>query len=359
MEPEIQAVPPIPSFFTRHAMRSIAGGPWLILILSNLVSLLVGLTFAKFVFVPATIQTVQPIPTPTPIIAIPSEVDLQTYINTKYNFSLIYPASWSKVELNNGNTVNLLKNSNSYVSITFKPNPSQKSVRDWVIAERLLPNPNNISTHIQDSDVVIGNTPSIRLLTPVNGGQDTTYIPTDKVIIEISDVFISGSLEDYTSLVENYNNILSTFKFTNTEPMFSDTNYGFSFIHPKDFFVTKDTTKEDFYDNVTTLKSKTVTIKVRAIHDIDIYSHASVESVAKREVMDSGFTYVVDSPTAYNYPTTIVTLNATKPTMIATVSNPNKNLFIEVSISDNTPDGDISNISLLNNNILRTFKFLN
>lgn len=154
-----------------------------------------------------------------------------------------------------------------------------------------------------------------------------------------------------------FSQMLSTFKFTDTESTFSDSNYGFSFIHPKDFLITKDTTREDFYDNLATLKSKTIAIKVRAIHDIDIYSQASVESVAKREVMDSGFTYVVDSPTTYNYPTAIVALNATKPTLIATVSNPNKNLFIEISLSDNTLGSDISNISLLSNNILRTLKF--
>lgn len=142
-------------------------------------------------------------------------MEFQTYINTKYNFSLIYPESWSKAELDNGNTINLLKNSNSYVSITFKPNPSQKSVRDWVIAEGILPNPNETTSHVQELPSLTGNVPSIRILTPVNGGQDTTYIPTGNIIIEISDVFMSGSLEEYTSLVDNYNNILSTFKFTN------------------------------------------------------------------------------------------------------------------------------------------------
>lgn len=85
MEPQVQTAP-IP-------VQPKIPFPWLILIISNLASVVVGLVIAKFFLAPSIPPQIVAPPTPTPI--------WQTFSNSKYKFSFDYPGILSLSELDN------------------------------------------------------------------------------------------------------------------------------------------------------------------------------------------------------------------------------------------------------------------
>ncbi len=143
------------------------------------------------------------------------------YINKNLNYSLKYPADWDKFEADNGNYVRFFKGTYSpnlpipetYISILSKDNASNKTVKDWLISEDILSNSNNISTHIQEKNVVVGGISAIQTFTPINGGQETIYIPIDNRILQITYVFKGENLDEYDKLVQTYHQILLTLEF--------------------------------------------------------------------------------------------------------------------------------------------------
>lgn len=125
--------------------------------------------------------------------------------------------------------------------------------------------------------------------------------------------------------------------------------YTFQIKYPQKFNLTEDKTKEDFYDKLASLVYQDANISIRAIHDIDIYKNSKPQDVATREVIDSGLKYNIINTTISGYPAAITVLETIpKIRTTATIANPNKNIFIEIS-------SDVDTTTF--NQILSTFKF--
>lgn len=191
--------------------------PWLVLILSNLVSLLIGLTFAKFVFVPATIQPVQPIPTPTQVQE-PVVSNWLVYQNPIYKFQFNYPPEF--VSPIDGGGVNFVDNQNlvnlssqeykNTIRIDLDP---QKFSLDYLRkyaptgSENFAPQPKTFGTN------------TFYYYGPGGGGVNYAdqyfYNLNGQILIFIFDGPYENDKTPSESTKQLANQILSTFKFNN------------------------------------------------------------------------------------------------------------------------------------------------
>jgi len=132
---------------------------------------------------------------------------------------------------------------------------------------------------------------------------------------------------------------------------YTNTKYSFSFRYPTQYFFKEDLIDEANYDEIGDLYTAFAHMRVRVINDIDIYEDQSSENVAKREIMDSGFRYSIETVTINTYQVAITHVNRKPENWIATIKNPKKNQFLEFN-ADNKVD------KYTFDQILSTFKFL-
>lgn len=110
----------------------------------------------------------------------------KTYTNPTYKYSVGYPDSWKIGIGDNGRTTNFTQDrSPEYISITVHDNPAYTEVHQWLIDRSIVPNPNEITSHIQEENLVVSGINSVKITTPVNGGQYSIYIPKGNTIISI------------------------------------------------------------------------------------------------------------------------------------------------------------------------------
>lgn len=160
----------------------------------------------------------QPIPTTQSL----DTSNWKTYTNSEYKFTLKYPPEWIGTEVNTEEVrffKNLYLNNQSgtktYISVTVKTNPNNQNLKEWLIAQNLISANYSEDFHTQIDETTIANIKGLKITTPVNGGQETYYLPMNRNVIQITYIFKGQSLAEYNELVNIFNQILSTFKFTN------------------------------------------------------------------------------------------------------------------------------------------------
>ena len=131
---------------------------------------------------------------------------------------------------------------------------------------------------------------------------------------------------------------------------YTNQEYAFLFEYPQQMIIEEEKAKDPYYDLIAKFSTINYGISVRAIRDIDIYNKVPVENVAKREIMDSGFEYDIINSQINGLSVAKTLVNDPAKRVIATIANPDKNLFIEISMTGTAHQ--------LDEQILSTFKFL-
>lgn len=224
MENEIQSnvppVQPLPSSLPSISNQSSTN--WSKILLFTVLGLVI---IVGSVFVGIQIGKNQT-PKKQPITAQPSasltpspNVEWKKYSNSSYQYSVEYPSMWKTSTGDNGLTTNFTQvSSPDFISITVHDNPNSTEIHQWLIDKSIVPNPNDISTHIQEEDVIVSGSTSVKINTPANGGQFSIYIPKGNRIYSIYnnvDQNSQSSQESYDQNLIIMNQMVSTFKFTN------------------------------------------------------------------------------------------------------------------------------------------------
>lgn len=157
-------------------------------------------------------------PSPT---SLPSEWKI--YTNTAYHYSVSYPSTWQTNTGDNGVTTNFFLQSTDpeFISVTVHENKNTTEIHQWLIDRSIVPNPNNIATHIGEENLVVNGIPSVKVTTPVNGGQFTIYIPKGNMVYSIYNNLrpnTPSTMDAYNQNVEIMNKMVSTFTFFDTKP---------------------------------------------------------------------------------------------------------------------------------------------
>ena len=140
-----------------------------------------------------------------------------------------------------------------------------------------------------------------------------------------------------------------TDEVTNWE-VFQNEKYGFEMKYPPKYLSTSTNQKpNDYYDSLAVLALKSNFIKIKAIHDIDIYKDQSPKFVAEREISESPFSHKVKETKIGKYAAAVTELDDGAEGFIATINHPSRNVFIEVFAKLSSEEFD---------QILSTFKFL-
>lgn len=120
-----------------------------------------------------------------------SNKGLTIYLNSKYNYSTLYPVSWIKQDIDEGNSIIFMADNGQFFQVATQPNPSQQSITDWY-KEQFK------QDTINESDIIMGNNwDGVR----VNNGLDV-YV-TDKQknnIIVLSYSMGAVKSQDYLNL---------------------------------------------------------------------------------------------------------------------------------------------------------------
>lgn len=139
---------------------------------------------------------------------------------------------------------------------------------------------------------------------------------------------------------------------------YNDTEFGFSIQYPSRFISSPVPEDREFYITVKELSSKyNETIKISVISNVDIYEKQDVIKVATREVVDSGYKYTVSPIKVGEYSAAVTNMdvvtnkdNLRTQSTIITIQNPNKNLYVVLTLPR-----DISKVEF--EEILTSFNF--
>ena len=195
-------------------------------------------------------QTVRSLPTSyDPIIHKDPTANWKTYTNDQYGFSFKYPSDWI-----------LNTNANGLVSVsnTTKVDPKLSDLENFADGNngsigfmiQKSANPNLLSTRVwfseyfkdgfsskpeSDEDITFSGRSGVRIALADMGVNIITYVPDGTNIIVIS----HQKADKFTAI---YNQILSTFKFTDTTSVntsdwktYTNDQYGFSVQYPSDW----------------------------------------------------------------------------------------------------------------------------
>lgn len=156
---------------------------------------------------------------PTTVVVNPLK-DWQIYTNTIYSYSVQYPPAWRTNIGDNGATTNFFATPTDpeFISITVHDNPNSTEIHTWLIDKSIMPDPNNIATHIQEEDVIVAGITSVKVTTPVQGGQTSIYIPKGNKVYSLynnANANIHSTQAAYDKNMTILNQMLSTFTFSN------------------------------------------------------------------------------------------------------------------------------------------------
>ena len=153
----------------------------------------------------ATSNIVQSTPAPTPN----STVNWKTYMNTKFGFQVNYPASWTESgAISSGDNTIVYLNANE--SIGNGPEPLKYYV--FIAEEDTLPNVNLTKGSV--GDYTAYKTSDV----PSQLGTLSTFITEDNkkyISISLTPYDLKKPFDSQDKYIDIFNQILSTFKFTN------------------------------------------------------------------------------------------------------------------------------------------------